>query len=726
MPRLVDTKQASRKSVTASVSKAKLFPPPNNQDPTGFSKECWIPPRGGDVVVAGYKLSGGMLYVGRGLTSINGFGIEPALIDLSLPVNRPNPDRSGERMRYWPSYSSISPESRAAYLEWLANGRRDPNACIGYVFLYLYGLERRALLEAARSEKAKEDLPSILYEVEQLLHIYGGNDSFRGYATQLQDVLKMVVSGVNELKPPMERTGYDLPISLRVGIGRMIAAGKPVPADWALSWLLMHPETAIRTPVQRCTEEFGKLFRIRYAKEFGEGLHLKPHRSKLKITYQPSSSSFGGKVELNIDLPDISALTSPLSKLRNISDDCAADLDAFSRWVGRNPDAPKTIAAVALLPAELATSYDSDEVGVLWNWIGMMVGSEGCGVCRAEALLQKCSSFGSGKLAKSEAVLLAQLLEKGGYGIEPDVRFGGSPLTPEGTVVVFRLPLNAPTIASPQYASATLLLHLAVAIANADGSISNDEEKHLKEHLQRGLELNAAEQVRLSAYLDWLMNSETNLSGLRKRLDPLNVSQRSSIADFIISVAGADGQISPEEIRVLGKISPMLGIQAEEIYSRVHAMAAGATSNAQSSQNIAGPNAKDSGGYPIPSRPDPDASVQLDMNAVKAKLAESAQISAILGDIFSEEEAAAVVAAPAVKTSKGKISSPYDTLLLRLVERSAWTRTEFEGVSTECRLLPDGAFDSLNEAAFEHIGGPILEGEDPIYIDTNAARELLL
>ena len=120
--------------------------------------DCWVPP-GRDATVAGYTIHGGMLYVGQGLLAINGPGIEPALIDPSLPVNRANPDRAGAGMTYWPSYSSISPECRAAYLDWLATGRRDPGAYIGYVFLYFYGLERRVLAEAS-TIRASEAGPS--------------------------------------------------------------------------------------------------------------------------------------------------------------------------------------------------------------------------------------------------------------------------------------------------------------------------------------------------------------------------------------------------------------------------------------------------------------------------------------------------------------------------------------------------------------------------------------
>lgn len=687
------------------------------------AKEFWIPP-GDEVTVAGYTIPDGMLYVGKGLQSVAGYGIEPALIDPSLRVDHSNPNRTGEGMTYWPSYSSISPSCRAAYLEWLATGRRDPTAYIGYVFLFFYGLERRGLAEARLSDRAKQDVATILHEVEQLLEVYGSNSSFRGYAIQLVDVFKTTSSANGEIEPPMERVGYELPLSLRAGIGHFIADGKPIPADWALSWFLTHPETYLLTPAKRCPKEFSALFHTRYTREFGEGLVLKPNKSALRMTLRPASASFGGQVELSMNLPDIAALTAPVSKLRQIGESCEADLDAFSRWVGRNAAAPRILAGVALLPPELAATHGSEEAQALWAWFETTLGANDRTICPSDDLLRYCRSFGEGKLAKSEAVLLAQLLERQGYGIEPDVRFGGVPLGPGEVVVIFRLPQGAAAIASPQYAAATVLLNLAVAVAASDGSISDAELRLFEQYKQDALALSVAERIRLSAHLSWLLEARPNVSGLKKRLESLDLQQRSAIAEFVIGAAGADGQISPNEIRTLGKIYPMLGLTADDVYSHVHAMAIGGTIAQDNGEPLTIVPSQPSTGYAIPPRPDFASTVRLNMDAVNSKLAESARISAILGDIFAEDDPGSIPA-PAPTAYGGKVPPSHGVLLSRLTERSEWSRTEFDRIVAECRLLPDGAIDALNEAAFEHVGGPVLEGSDPIHVDASAAQALL-
>ena len=96
--------------------------------PDGFGNARWVLP-GESIEVAGVSLPGGMLYVGGRLKALNG-DIEPCLISSQHTVARVGNYRV-RQMGYWPSYAEASPEERRAYLNWLSEGRSDPDCDIG-------------------------------------------------------------------------------------------------------------------------------------------------------------------------------------------------------------------------------------------------------------------------------------------------------------------------------------------------------------------------------------------------------------------------------------------------------------------------------------------------------------------------------------------------------------------------------------------------------------------
>src|SRR3546814_2198798 len=97
-------------------------------------------------------------------------------------------------------------------------------------------------------------------------------------------------------------------------------------------------------PAVRCAEQFEKLFTEHYTAAFGAGMVLPCNRTKLKFVYRAASSGFmGGRARaLNFEgLPDVSVLTAPLKNLATIVEKATAGLDAYSRFVGRNPGADR-------------------------------------------------------------------------------------------------------------------------------------------------------------------------------------------------------------------------------------------------------------------------------------------------------------------------------------------------------------------------------------------------
>ena len=447
---------------------------------------AWVPV-GQPVQVAGQVIPGGFLYVGSRARSGDGETFEPALIDPSLPVQWKRPDLTGATMGYWPAYGNLDPTARAGYLSWLLSGRADPNAYIGFVFLYFYGLERRFLVDLI-SDPAHPDVALITSEVRRLLSIYGDNGSFQMYGSRFLTTVETISALTAPVTPPawasVERT-WDIPPVVRVGIGRYAAAKQPIPAEWALALLRLHPEAYLRTPATRCADEFDELFVLRYRAKFGDGIVARIPKSRVEVHYQPASGGLRSEYSQRLeDVPDVCTSKTLLGKIRDVEASCTDSLDAYSRFLGRNPDSGDEPAALGLLPDELLATRGGAALDSLRSWAATLA-EGGETPMLLDDVVQRWAPGRTEKLAKKDAVSLASLLAKFSIGIEPDVRFGGKTPALGSSVVVFPLPSQAPTAPSAPYAAAAALVHLTAVVASADGSIDEDERLHLAQPRHR-------------------------------------------------------------------------------------------------------------------------------------------------------------------------------------------------------------------------------------------------
>lgn len=697
-----------------------------------------------------------MIYVGSGLRASTGRS-EPALIDPTLPVHRRT---TNQELPYWPSYSTITPPQRGRYLAWLASGRQDASIPIGYVFLFFYGLERRIFVDLNQAPAASlsTELPTIRAELQRLLSIHGSlNGSFQQYASRLVNVIDVLLAGhqgtVASTPPPLSDSRWFVPFELRAGLGRFAASGEPVPADWALAWGWFCPEEVkLRTPALRCSDEFASLFRIRYAEKYGDGLVVRPGKSKLRQTYHAASVGIGSVEIAAGSIPDVFEQKAPGRKLAALFESVTGELDAYSRWLGRNPGKAGSLASFALLPPVLVDGA-SGEVRKLREWAEQLLDQRTPVQMSGEEVLELWSSPASEKLSKADAVSFAQILEHLGVGIEPDVRFGGSPVATAKPVVLFRNVPEAPHTATPAYGAAMTLVHLAAAVGAADGRISTQEVRQLGAHVGSWLRLTPAEQTRLYAHLMWLSGTEARLTGLRKRLDGLSPSQRRSMGDVLITVAASDSVVSPEEVTTLQKIFKLLGLDQTTVTSRLHATLTSHRPPPAEQPVTVRPAGAQEPGYPIPRRQEepPDAHVfRLDDAAIDRIQGETAAVSSLLGDLFEEDQPdgthdanpADVPSMGAMlndRTDQGAMSTSdavtgqaigsldfaHSRLLRDLAGRDRWEWAEFEALAARYHVMPGGAIDTINEAALDAVDEPVLEGDEILTINTYAMQELL-
>lgn len=146
----------------------------------------WYPNNGPRV--NGLRLHG-MIYAGHNMQEMITNDIaEPSLVDPTYRVRVPEPSDTIPELPRYPSYKNMSELQRGRYLQFLASGRtmRDADD-IGYAFLYMYGLERRLIVDTkAPGRVSNEERRAISQELLRLVDEFGPiSSSFKTYAISL-------------------------------------------------------------------------------------------------------------------------------------------------------------------------------------------------------------------------------------------------------------------------------------------------------------------------------------------------------------------------------------------------------------------------------------------------------------------------------------------------------------------------------------------------------------
>ena len=378
------------------------------------------------------------MYVGGAARSWDFDAVEPSMIDPDRPIDWQRPDRDGSSMPAWPSYAGLSPRCRAGYLQWLAGGRRDPEAHDEFPLLLLGGLERR-LLEIDIDD-GHPDVDCITTEVRALLDVYGPrNGTFSRCARSLLTRVDSVRLIDTDNPPPVWDPGHvpiTIPVSVLIGVGRFVATAMPITAEWALCLLQHHPYSKLRTPALRCHDEFAALFTLLYRDTFGDGLVVTQRLPPIALSHEPASIGIrSARFFRTIPMPDVSHSNGPIIELQWLAARCTQELDPLSRHLGRHPDTRNDLGATALVPARLLATHGGTAVAALRHWLDETIGEEDSAVVTYHDLVQWWPTDEL-RLTRRTANTIATLLDKIGIGIDPDPRIHRH--TPAPTITLHR------------------------------------------------------------------------------------------------------------------------------------------------------------------------------------------------------------------------------------------------------------------------------------------------
>ncbi len=672
--------------------------------------ERWIG-KNDSVVVQGVTLARGMVFV-----SDEAAEPAPGVIYPSLEVRAGNYQPSGADM-HWQGYAGLTPVQRYHYLHWLADGARSKDFPHFAVF-YFHGLERRLVQIAESGNVPSSDKNEVLDEVRRITTEFSEfNIPLSFYSDRLVSFFELRALSPDapvDLDAPLRRF-HELPWRLVYDLGRLAADQRPVPPALALRWLKLEPNYYPRTSVTRCPEQFDSLFLSMYVEKFGEGMMLPARGKTLTFRYDPSNYYLRSKeLELTFKaLPDVREWVNIRSELGTLANEVTGKIDAYSRFCGRSPDKANTVQACLLLPREI------------WPETARAT---------LEHLKQLASGFASTEwslflehldtaepLPSNQLQEIARGLQAMGLGIEPDLLEGTRRPKAGELCTLFHLTADEePARTDAAYRNASLAVSLMACVAAADGHASDTEEATAGNIISSWTHLHRDHQTRLQAIYRHQTQQPARLSNLKSRMLSMPQDDRAALLGILAQMVTSDDVVSAAEVKFLEQVYIMLGVDQGQLYTALHKGNIAATRESvgtgMSPRREASPN-----------------SFALDLGRIERLKAESAQVSQLLAEVFQDEEPVTAVAmipeanlvevvtgpneadAPAIWPGLSKAETEFLTLLLT---KSEWTRQELAAAAAERNMMLDGTLEVINDASFDVLGEALLDGHDPIYVQT--------
>ncbi|WGO98347.1 TerB N-terminal domain-containing protein [Saccharophagus degradans] len=660
---------------------------------------------GESISVKGHTITGGNFYFGGQLASLDGYGTEASLVDDTLKADNQPLTYEDDSLGYWPKYNSISDKCRGALLSWLASERNDPAAPLGYVFIYFYGLERRVVVDSIQSGVDDTEFKAIFEEILRLKDIYGTSRSFLNYATRLLEIMCLLRPNVVS-HADLERNPKQDSVLLKHKLAKAVDQGNPIQAELALAWLKFIPDYNLRKPARRCAYEFSQMFIRLYVKKYNEGIVVKPNKTRLKIEYYPASSTLRGIKIPHEDLPDPSSLKGPTNKLTAIADECTEALDSYSRYLGKSDTSRTDIAAVLLLPEELNDIGATLGLSKFKQWAEDSIENKN-GIVDFSEFWQFTKTPLPAKINKKESELIQSLAERAGLGLVPDTRYHHAKPSVDGKLVLFSEGHGKYFEPSQAFNETGMTLRLGAMVATIDSHVDEAEFTLLKQLIDHDTNLSPTEKRSLHSYLIWRLNTASNVTGLKARLEKLGANEKAAVSKILIGVALADGKIDPNEVKQIEKLYTLLGLDKSLVTSDIHNV---------TTRKVTESNQPTSKGF------------ELDESALAIHESQTKDVQSMLSAIFVDEE-------PIEETPT---SEEYDTdkedigidaqhyaLYENLINRDRWSRNEMDELCKKLGLMTSGAIETINDWSFEKVDAPVLEEEaDAVYVDQEIVEEL--
>jgi uncharacterized tellurite resistance protein B-like protein len=682
----------------------------------------WYPP-GQTVQFEDLKLRGGMFYSTP--RALDGAG-EPSAIIAAASVSK-HADAPFCDLGYYPAYQNLPPSQRRTYLEWLAAGRRDQRPeerALGYLFLFFYGIERRIILDKDRD-------PALIEELLALLGHYMPHHksrSLRGYFLSLAHYGSRLM-GIDQYRHFWPRffeidegkTGEE---AMKLVLANLCELGEPM--HWSIAYRLAmaSPGSRKSVVVSRAQQEFWSLFQTRYENDFSGGMNLKAAKQAAVFHYQPASiallarTDYGRTWPYELKVANAAGMHSQFAKVTEIWNSCVDDLSGYTRAVSSKKQTDAAgLKAWMELPDELKEKKTSP-MQPFWDWmVANAPREQEFHFVTAGALAPWFGISERKKLTRSQASEIVNGAAAMGWTIAPHPDHVDQPFAWDQEIAVYKR--TSDDSLEPQIPGLVRLLYLLMPVAAADGTVEQSEINAFHKLVGHEVTKDGDLQYLEAVLLALLRDTEVAVKALPAMTKHITARTRDAVFHLLVHIAAADGEVAPEEFKVLRKIARALELDAdaaERILRDDIAFREVTVAEAKPAQRT---------GEKIPekevARP---AGLQLDMDRIAALTKETHEVVSMLSAVMTEDAPpeSSPASAPAVLESSNvpdwaeSIAARYQLALIYLVQHDELDNESFESLATKHHLMPDDLFNSINSWADENLGDFLLERSDPIRI----------
>jgi hypothetical protein len=682
---------------SAKYKKTFTIPPPK------LSDARWVQ-AGERVVFGGYKIDAGLFYFGTSLSSYTcNLANFPALLNpnLAIPKKKKNEPKENPPLNKI-DYAELTGIQRRKFISWLCGGRTGDNIQEWFVLLFLYGLERRVLVDGERGLVKQDELITIRDEARRIFELYGGGkntETRRAYSNFLAFLeLKCGEQKLYDIPLPLferkkRRRDDTLPVYIDVALFQCAKDGVPVNPELACYWYILGSDASDIDLSVICEKEFKKLFMLRYAEAYGAGFSIKVPKKAVPAGECRYIPECGELHETVFNIPDGALVVSDRKihkdKLEKITERCNHDLMPFMRWLAKSGPDVNLFEGDLKLPPVMWEGSEKENFLLLKETVkksGRMI----------NAGHLKKTFFKTVPFSKSSFMDLARSLEAENIALEPDILSFPSQVNENDTFMIYMLKNKPPSPRSNfNYEFSKRVIELAVSVIK----FYWPDDRTIK--IYYPIKLDDYFYDRLFAYINLLLRYPPPLQRCINRVKNSPDVDKKHIIRYIRHSIPEDRRMSYEAVSVIERLYSAFGLPAQELYSTLH--------NDESTDIT-------------PKKDD----IELDKDKIKQLQSDSDHVFTMLSEIFQSDDDKQNAPDSAISgTGTPGNSFSFDdeqvTFLKIIISRPQWRRDELDEQARQHNLMLDGLVEIINEAAYDEFDEPLMEGDEIITVNASVA-----